>query len=362
MNKPFVPPDNLDELLELIDARSGLEAGAARHLLISRLTRHFAGQGFSIAIGYPDVDQIRWLFLWIAKKPGAAIRLSERQQKVESNVSNFRPAPARRQDLLRRSQDLSQGLVDKKVAIYGVGALGSSISLLLAKAGIGVIRLVDSDIVLPVNVSRHAAGLNMIEMPKTFAVEKLIQYHNPDCIVQIYDQTWDTQQLNTQIQDVNLVIDATANTAFSLFLNHACVAAGRPLLFAATYRRAGIGRLILMRQDCMNNDPCLACYFLSPELWDNEHYPVIPPDPTSSFIEDGCTTPTEEADAIHVEINANLAALTSARFLSGELLDHNLLIQVTEPLDGNLGTLSREGVHKLQNQRNVNCPICGSTK
>lgn len=362
VNKPFVPPDNLDELLELIDARSGFETGAARHLLISRLTRHFAGQGFSIALGYPDVDQIRWLFLWIAKKPGTAIRLSERQRKVESNVSSFRPAPARRQDLLRRSQELSQGLVDKKVAIYGIGALGSSISILLAKAGIGAIRLTDGDILLPVNVSRHAAGLNMIEMPKTFAVEKLIQYHNPDCLVQTYDQTWDTQQINTQIQDAGLVIDATANMSFSLFLNHACVAAGRPLLYAATYRRAGIGRLILMRQDRINNDPCLACYFLAPELWDNEHYPIIPADPTTSFIEDGCSTPTEEADAIHVEMNANLAALTSARFLSGDLLDHNLIIQVTEPLDGNLGILSREGVHKLQNQRNVSCPICGSRK
>jgi molybdopterin/thiamine biosynthesis adenylyltransferase len=252
--------------------------------------------------------------------------------------------------------------VDKKVAIYGVGALGSSISLLLAKAGIGVIRLVDSDIVLPVNVSRHAAGLNMIEMPKTFAVEKLIQYHNPDCIVQTYDQTWDRQQLNTQIQDVDLVIDATANVAFSLFLNHACLVTERPLLYAATYRRAGIGRLILKRQDGINDDPCLACYFLAPELWDNQDYPIIPPDPTASFIEDGCTTPTEEADAIHVEMNANLAALTSAQFLSANSLGYNLIIQVIEPLDSNLGILSCEGVHKIQNQRNVSCPICGTRK
>ncbi len=243
--------------------------------------------------------------LWIGKKPGTPIRLSERQRKVESNVNSFWPAPARRDDLLRRSKDMSQALINKKVAIYGVGALGSSISILLAKAGIGVIRLVDGDILLPVNVSRHAAGLDMIEMPKTFAVKKLIQYHNPDCLVQTFNQTWDTQQVNTQIQDADLVIDATANIAFSLFLNHICVAAERPLLYAATYRRAGIGRLILMRKNLTNNDPCLACYFLTPELWNNEHYPIIPSDPTTSFIEDGCTTPTEEADAIHVEMNAN---------------------------------------------------------
>ena len=360
VNKPFVPPDNLDELLELIDDSSGLEAGAARHLLISRLTRHFAGQGFSISLGYPDVDQIRWLFLWVAKKPGTAIRLSERQQKVESTVKSFWPAPARRENLLRRSRDMSQTLVDKKVAIYGIGALGSSISVLLAKAGIGVIRLIDGDILLPVNVSRHAAGLNMIEMPKTFAVEKLIHYHNPDCLVQTYDQTWDTLQINTQIRDADLIIDATANIAFSLFLSHACVLAQRPLLYTATYRRAGVGRLILMRQDGINSDPCLACYFLAPELWNDEDYPIIPPDPNTSFIEDGCTTPTEEADAIHVEMNANLAALTSARILAGDLMDHNLIVQVIEPLDGCLGILSREGVHKLQNQRNDNCPICGS--
>jgi hypothetical protein len=106
----------------------------------------------------------------------------------------------------------------------------------------------------------------------------------------------------------------------------------------------------------------LACYFLVPELWDNEQYPIIPADQTTSFIEQGCTTPTEEADAIHIEMNANLAALTATRFSSGNLLDHNLIFQVTEPLDGNLGILSREGVHKIRNQRKANCAICGSIK
>ena len=362
LNKPFVPPDTLDELLALIDSCSGFEAGVARQLIVSRLTRHFAGQGFSIALGYPDVDQIRWLFLWIAKKPGGSIRLSERPKKSDLKISSFQPAPARRQDLLRRSQNMSKALVDKKVAIYGVGALGSSIAVLLGKAGVGMIRLIDGDLLLPVNVSRHAAGLNMIDTPKTFAVQRLLELHNPDCSIQTYNQTWDEKELTNQIQDTDLVIDATANVAFSLFLNHLCLVTERPLLYTATYRRAGIGRLIVIRPESIHNDPCLACYFLSPELWDKDHFPVIPADPSTSFTEEGCTSPTEEADAIHVEMNANLAALTSAKFLSKDFLEHNLIIQVSEPLDGDVGILSREGIYKIQNQRSVSCPICSLAK
>jgi len=158
------------------------------------------------------------------------------------------------------------------------------------------------------------------------------------------------------------VIDATANIAFFLFLNHLCFVTERPLLYVATYRRAGIGRQILIRQDRIYNDPCLVCYFLSPEVWDNTHYPVVPADISASFIEDGCTSPTEEADAIHIEMNANLAALTSAKFLSKDVLEHNLIIQVSEPLEGDMGILSHEGIQNILNQRSANCPVCSLGK
>ena len=42
--------------------------------------------------------------------------------------------------------------------------------MLLAKCGVGQLRLVDYDVVMPGNVSRHACGFYSVGMSKTWAV------------------------------------------------------------------------------------------------------------------------------------------------------------------------------------------------
>lgn len=359
VNNPFVPSNRLDHLLDQIDQNSDQPFGTSHSYLIQQYSRMISGNGIPIAIGYPGNQGMeQWLFLWIPKPDGKKIYLSRPDMLKTLEVKGFETAPSRKNDLLRRTIHYSKALGDKKVAIFGIGALGGSVALLLAKAGLGEIRLIDSDIVKPVNVIRHVAGLEDVGFPKTLSVNRKILRHNPDCHVETYNETWQTQELEKIIKNVDLVIDTTASAAFSLWLNQIMVLNKGSILFAAAYRRAAVGRMVLYRGDHQLNDPCLACYSMNTESWNEGNYPIIPADLTTSFEEEGCATVTEEADAIHVEMLASQCALFSVKFLTGQTLAGNLSLLVNEPVPEANNILSQPGIYYYNNSALSTCSIC----
>lgn len=359
VNAPFVPGNRMDHLLAQLDQYSDEPPGTAHAYLVEQLSRVISANGVPLAIGYPGVrGHEQWLFLWIPRPGGKKIYISRQELMGTIAVKSFESAPARKADLLRRTAHLSKDLGSKKVALFGVGALGGSVALLLAKAGLGEIRLIDSDIVKPANVIRHVAELSDVGFPKTFCVNRKILRHNPDCHVTTFPETWQEQELEKITNEMDLVIDTTANTAFSLWLNQFIVSKRGAILYAAAYRRAAIGRFVLYRGDHRPNDPCLACYLLNEEGWDKGNYPIIPLDPTTSFEEEGCAAVTEEADAIHVEMVANQCAQLAVQILKQQLIFENLFLLVNEPIIESSNILSKPGVHAFQNTYLENCPIC----
>ena len=360
LTEPIVPPDSLKGLLDLIEANLGLEPGAAGRVCLHALGRKFSEVGFPIALGYTiNRDAERWLFLWARlssdKKKKSEISWSKPESQAFIKLESFRTAPARKSDLLRRSQHLSKQLGARKVAIFGVGALGSSVVVLLAKAGISEIYLVDDDILMPGNVIRHICGLQWVGSLKTQAVERIVHSHNPDCHVSCYSADWDPENLRKYIEGCDVVVDTTANRNFSLYLNEICIDCNQSVVFAAAYRRAAIGRMVVRRND---SDPCLACYVDAAQFWRDDEYPTVPTDPGEVFLEDGCGVTTEEAAALDVEAAANLTARIVIDMMRDNLGGRNLAVLVTEALPNMSGILAQEGIHWRSNRPLASCAIC----
>ena len=358
--QPFVPKDQLDTLFSQIDDLICTYSGWSTKKCIESIGQCVTGNGFPVAIGYPDQKgEERWLFLWSQFPGGIGKRFKwARHQKMRQvAIKSFQTAPASKEALLRRSAYISKNLTNKRIAIFGIGALGSSIALLTAKAGIGELRLVDNDNLMPGNAMRHICGLNYVGRQKTTAIKFVIHRHNPDCYVELFRATWAKEELNKYIKGCDFVIDATGNTNFSLYLNKICVDLEQPVLFTTAYRRARVGRII-MRLD--RKSPCLACYLKYRAKWANDEYPIIPANPEESFIEDGCGSVTEEAVALDVEAIANFSARQTIRFLQGSHDGSNLGILVNEPLpDDDSKVLSIPGQHFWTNKAYTNCLVCG---
>lgn len=66
-----------------------------------------------------------------------------------------------------------------KVAIAGLGGLGSNVAVALARTGVGHLHLVDFDIVEPSNLNRQAYKIKHLGMKKTEALKEEIKEINP---------------------------------------------------------------------------------------------------------------------------------------------------------------------------------------
>lgn len=66
-----------------------------------------------------------------------------------------------------------------KVAVAGLGGLGSNIAVMLARTGVGNILLVDYDVVEPSNLNRQSYYISHLGQPKTVALQQQLREINP---------------------------------------------------------------------------------------------------------------------------------------------------------------------------------------
>ncbi|NWQ41856.1 sulfur carrier protein ThiS adenylyltransferase ThiF [Bacillus sp. EB106-08-02-XG196] len=81
--------------------------------------------------------------------------------------------------MARHTPYVHQKVKEGKVAIAGLGGLGSNIAIMLARIGVGKLLLVDFDIVEPSNLNRQSYYIRHLGMPKTTALKEQIEEINP---------------------------------------------------------------------------------------------------------------------------------------------------------------------------------------
>ncbi len=79
----------------------------------------------------------------------------------------------------RHTPMVHQKVKKAKVAVAGLGGLGSHIAVMLARTGVGQLLLVDFDIVEPSNLNRQNYGIRHLGMHKTQALQQQINEINP---------------------------------------------------------------------------------------------------------------------------------------------------------------------------------------
>lgn len=79
----------------------------------------------------------------------------------------------------RFPQTIKQKLQKARVAIAGLGGLGSNIAVMLARSGVGHLLLVDFDTVDTTNLNRQAYRIPHLGLPKTQALSQILREINP---------------------------------------------------------------------------------------------------------------------------------------------------------------------------------------
>lgn len=113
------------------------------------------------------------------------------------------------EDLLKRNvEGIVKKLKKAKVCILGLGGLGSNVAVLLARAGIGYLKLVDFDIVEASNLNRQQYRISHIGMKKTEAIRTIIKEINPFVEIDTLDIKVDRENIYSIVGDIEIVVEA----------------------------------------------------------------------------------------------------------------------------------------------------------
>lgn len=149
-----------------------------------------------------------------------------------------------------------------RVAIVGCGATGSAVASLLARSGVGTLRLIDRDYVEASNLQRQALfdEADAAEsIPKALAAARKIAAFNSQIVVE--PQVSDLTPANIQalLGGMQLILDGTDNFETRYLVNDYAVKHSVPWIYAGAVGSYGVTMNVLPGQTA-----CLACIFPDP--------------------------------------------------------------------------------------------------
>jgi len=156
-----------------------------------------------------------------------------------------------------------------KVIVAGSGGLGSPISIYLAAAGVGTIRIVDHDRVELSNLNRQVLhwdkdiGRNKVDS----ATEKLSQL-NQSVKIEAVEEMINEANISRLVAGFDLIVDAMDNLPTRYLLNKAAIDNNIPFIHGAVYGLEGRAMTIIPGKTA-----CLKCVYRGLIL--QEKFPVI---------------------------------------------------------------------------------------
>jgi molybdopterin/thiamine biosynthesis adenylyltransferase len=131
-------------------------------------------------------------------------------------------------------------LLNSKVSLIGLGALGSSAAYYLVAAGVGTLQIIDFDIVEISNLHRQILHFTEdIDRQKTnSAIEKLNSL-NPDCTIEIVNDQITPKNSKNLLRNSDFVIEGSDNIPTKMLINDTCVNLNIPFTIAGVLRFHG---------------------------------------------------------------------------------------------------------------------------
>lgn len=150
-------------------------------------------------------------------------------------------------------------LLESRVAIVGCGATGSALASLLARAGVGTLRIIDRDYVEASNLQRqslfdeHDAGESV---PKAIAACRKIASFNSQIVAEPHVNDVTAENANQLLSGVQLVLDGTDNFETRYLINDYSVKNSVPWIYVAA-----VGSYAATMNILPGETACLACVF-----------------------------------------------------------------------------------------------------
>jgi sulfur carrier protein ThiS adenylyltransferase len=120
------------------------------------------------------------------------------------------PSPEEFESLMmaRHTPGIHHKIKKSVVGIAGLGGLGSTVAMALARIGVGTLILVDFDVVEPSNLNRQQYYIHQIGMPKVNALEGNISKVNPYVNLLIFQEKLTRNNVKRIFKEAEVIVEA----------------------------------------------------------------------------------------------------------------------------------------------------------
>jgi adenylyltransferase/sulfurtransferase len=155
------------------------------------------------------------------------------------------------------------------VFVAGAGGLGSPVSMYLAVAGVGNIRICDFDSPEHSNLNRQILhNHNRIGTNKALSAKQTLEELNPHINIEAFTDEIVRENVDELVGTADIIIDCMDNFPTRYILNESAIRKKIPMVHGSIW---GIeGRVTFVHSP---ETPCLKCYF--PESPPKEVFPVV---------------------------------------------------------------------------------------
>jgi len=149
-----------------------------------------------------------------------------------------------------------------RVAVVGCGATGTCVASLLARAGVGQLKIIDRDYVEPSNLQRQSLfdeADAADSLPKAIAAARKIAAFNSEVEVAAEVADLTPENADSLLNPTDLILDATDNFETRYLINDFAVKNSRPWIYAAAVAAYAVSMNIIPGETA-----CLSCVFPAP--------------------------------------------------------------------------------------------------
>jgi molybdopterin-synthase adenylyltransferase len=190
------------------------------------------------------------------------------QPQSKARAGNSQPDPSLDERDRRYSRQIlfrgigvegQRKLATARVAIVGCGATGSALAGLLARAGVGTLRIIDRDYVEPSNLQRQSLfdeNDAAESLPKAIAAARKIAAFNSQIAIEPRVEDLVPANIEALLKGMSLILDGTDNFETRYLINDYAVDRSLPWIYSAAVGSYAVTLNILPGQTA-----CLACIF-----------------------------------------------------------------------------------------------------
>jgi molybdopterin-synthase adenylyltransferase len=223
-------------------------------------------------------------------------------------------------------------LVASSAVVVGCGAIGAAASNLLARAGVGRIRIIDRDFVEPSNLQRQTLfdeADARDALPKAVAAERKLRSLNSSVAVEGIVADVNPRNVEELLAGSSVILDGTDNFETRFLVNEFAVKSGQTWIYAAAV--ASYGLTMTIRPGLT---PCLAC--------------LLPADRRGQGLEETCDTIGVLGPIVN--LIASLEATEAIKLLAGRDSDLHARLISCDVWTGHF--------QSVRVARNPECPVC----